>query len=222
MSRRGRAEIVASLLLLLPLPLQLLLPAAARAQGFDVSGPWSIAMQAAPPVRAGGAAAAACTFQGTAGDTQTGSQFSGNIDVALASGPPTGCPASMAASQSGNVTGNQITMGAVMGGGLGQASFSGTLTPAAPVHPGSAVAGTARPAAPVNPGSTITGTFSVTSGPFTGTSGTWNATRLAAPAAAGIPALGARGLAILALLLLGTAVWLLRRRLATGNHRPAA
>jgi hypothetical protein len=211
----ARAAITASMLLL---PL---LPAAARAQGFDVSGSWVISMQAVSRPPAGpGQAPAACNFQGTASDAQTGSQFSGNITVALVSGPG-GCPSSMSASLSGNVTGNQITMGAVMGFGLGQASFTGTLTPAAPVKPGSTTTGTPRPpqpAAPVNPGSTITGPFSVTSGPFTGTSGTWSAVKQAS-AAPGIPALGASGLAILALLLLGAAVWLLKRRLATSDER---
>jgi hypothetical protein len=217
MSQWGRAEIVVSLLLLAP---SLLLPAAALAQGLDVSGSWSIAMQAAPPVRAA-QAPATCSFQGTASDAQAGSQFSGNIGVTLAPGQPNSCPGSMSANLSGNVSGNQLTMGAVMGGGaLGQASFTGTVTPAAPVHSGAAVTGTPRPAAPVNPGSTITGTFSVTGGPFAGTSGTWSAVKLAA-AAPGIPALGGRGLAVLALLLLGTAVWLLRRQLAAGNGRAA-
>jgi hypothetical protein len=213
-----RTAITASLLSALPL---LLPPAAARAQGLDVSGAWAIAMRAVPPGPPSEAPAAGCTFQGTANDSQTGSQFTGNIDVAIASGQSSSCPGAMSASLSGNVSGNQITMGAVMGGGsLGQASFTGTVTPAAPVHPGAATAGTARPAAPVNPGSTITGTFSVTGGPFAGTGGTWSATRLAA--APGIPTLGGRGLALLTLLLLATAVGLLKRRLATGSRRSAA
>jgi hypothetical protein len=213
MSQWGRAGIVASLLLLAP---SLLLPAAVRAQGLDVSGSWTISMQAAPPVRAV-QAPATCSFQGTASDAQTGSQFSGNIAVALAAGQPNSCPGSMSASLSGNVSGNQISMGAVMGGGtLGQATFTGTVTPAAPVHSDAAVTGPPRPAAPVNPGSTITGTFSVSGGPFAGTTGTWSAVKLAV-AAPGIPALGGRGLAVLALLLVGTAFWLLRRRLATGR-----
>jgi hypothetical protein len=203
----GHARTVVPLLLLAS---PLLPPMAAHAQNLDVTGSWAITMQtlprpSAPPVRA--AVPASCVFQGLAGDTQTGSSFSGNIAVALQSGPAS-CPSSMSAPMSGNVTGNQLTMGVVMGGGaLGQASFTGTVTPA-PAGTRSAT----RPAAPVNPGSTITGTFSVTSGPFSGTGGTWSATKQAT-AAPGIPALGARGLAALALLLVIAAVWLLRRKL---------
>jgi hypothetical protein len=209
MRQCGRSGIVVALLLLA----SPLLPMAARAQNLDVTGSWAVTMQATPPLRAE-APAAPCVFQGQAGDTQTGSTFSGNLSVGLQSGPA-GCPSSMSAPLNGNVTGNMLTMGVVMGGGaLGQASFTGTITPA---PAGTRSAG--RPAAPVNPGSTITGTFSVTSGPFAGTAGTWSATKQAA--APGIPALGARGLATLALLLVAAAVWLLRRRLANDRHLPA-
>jgi hypothetical protein len=187
-----------------------LLPAGAlRAQGLDVTGSWSIQMQTLSTASQGHAPVSGCGFQGTTNVNQTGSQFTGGIDVNQASGPGS-CPSAMSATVSGTVAGSQVSMGAVMGSAsLGQATFTGTITPAAPVHPGSA----STPAAPVNPGSTITGTFSVTSGPFNGTGGTWSATKLAAVAA--VPALGARGLTLLALLLLGSALWLLWRRSAS-------
>src|SRR5260370_35788889 len=90
----------------------------------------------------------------------------------------------------GDVTGNQVTMGAMMGGAsFGVASFTGTVTPAAAV----------------GPGSTITGAFSVTSGPFTGTGGAWNAGK-PAPGAAPPPP-GAWGLAPPAPRLVASALW---------------
>jgi hypothetical protein len=174
----------------------LLLPATARAQGFDLTGSWTIQMLTSiPPETRSAAVAAGCAFQGTANVTQTGSQLSGGMLVDMTSGG-TSCPSGMSATLSGDVTGNRVDMGVAVGGGsLGQASFVGTAT-----------------AAVANDPSTMSGTFSATSGPFTGTNGTWSATRLAP--ATSVPTLGVKGLALLAVLLLGTAIWLLWRRAA--------
>ncbi|HYL05899.1 MAG TPA: hypothetical protein VE075_07655 [Thermoanaerobaculia bacterium] len=172
--------------------LSLLLPAGpARAQGLDVTGSWSVRIQTTVSIGVGRPVPLTCGFQGTTTVNQAGSRFSGEIDVNQASGPGS-CPSAMSATLTGDVTGNQVSMGAVMGNpSFGAASFTGTLTSA------------------VAPGSTMSGTFTVTGGPFTGTSGTWNATKLAAVAA--VPALGGWGLALLAAVLLGCSLWLLRR-----------
>jgi hypothetical protein len=176
------------LLLLLPAP-------AAQAQSLDVTGPWSIQMQTVAAEKAA-AVVIGCGFQGTADVVQTGSQFTGDAAVNLSSGGMT-CPPFMSASLSGNVTGNTVSMGMAMGGGtFGTANFTGTVSTAP-----------ARGA-----GTTMTGTFTVTGGPFSGTTGTWNGTQQAPIAA--VPALGAKGLAALALLLLATALWFLLRRSA--------
>ena len=127
------ASITASILLLLP-------AAAAHAKVIDVSGPWVIQMQSI------------CAFRGAANVTQAGSQFSGDISVNAISGPSS-CPQSMSASLSGLVRENQVEMGAIMGGQLGEASFSGTATA----------------------DGILGGTFSVTRGQFTGNQGTWKA-----------------------------------------------
>ena len=174
----------------------LLGPPAAVAQGLDLTGSWAMQLQAFLP-RTEAAAAPNCTFQGTANVAQTGSQLSGDIGVDLTSG--SNCPSTMSATLTGQVTGNRVDMGLVMGGGsFGEASFTGTQTSA---RPGAAA-------------TALGGSFTVTSGPFTGTGGTWTGTRLAPIAA--VPALGARGLAVLGLLLLATATLILRRRRRLG------
>ena len=174
----------------------LLGPAAAGAQGLDLTGSWTMQMTAVRS-QTGAAAAPSCTFQGTANVAQTGSQLSGDVAVDLTAG--SNCPPTMSATLSGQVTGSQIDMGLVMGGGaLGEASFTGTQTSA---RPGAAA-------------TTVGGSFTVTSGPFSSTGGTWTGTRQAPIAT--VPALGARGLAVLALLLLATATLLLRRRRRLG------
>ncbi len=178
----------AALLLLSPLP-------AAQAQGLDVTGSWSIQMHTVFTDR-GGAVVVGCIFEGTANVVQTGSQFGGDATVKLTSGGMT-CPPTMSAGLSGDVTGNTVSMGMAMGGGaFGTGTFTGTVQ--------TAPAGGA--------GTNMTGTFTVTSGPFSDTGGTWSALQLAPIAA--VPALGAKGLTALALLLLATALWFLLRRSA--------
>jgi len=193
MRSRARAPIAASSLLLLPL---LLLPApAARAQSLDVSGSWSIQMRIVSNAHSA-AVVTGCDFQGTANVVQNGSQFTGDASVDLTAGGIT-CPPSMSANLSGDVTGNTVSMGMAMGGGaFGTGTFTGTVLTAA-----------ARGA-----GTNMGGSFTVTGGPFAGTGGTWSATQQAPVAA--VPALGTKGLAALALLLLATALWFLLRRSA--------
>ena len=192
MRSRARAPIAASSLLL---PLLLLSVPAAHAQSLDVTGSWSIQMATMPPAQPK-AGVAGCGFQGTANVVQTGSRFTGDASVDLTSGGMT-CPPFMSANLSGDVTGNTVSMGMAMGGGaFGTATFTGTVLTAA-----------ARGAA-----TNMGGSFTVTGGPFSGTSGTWSATQQAPVAA--VPALGVKGLAALALLLLATALWFLLRRSA--------
>ncbi len=190
---RDRARAAMAALLLLPL---LLLPTpAAHAQGLDVTGSWSIQMLSLRPPAT--AIVASCGFQGTANVVQTGSQFTGDASVDVDFGG-IACPPTMSASLTGNVTGNQVSMGMAMGGGtFGTATFTGTVVTVAE-----------RGAA----GTNMSGTFAVTGGPFSGMSGTWSATQQAPIAA--VPALGAKGLVALALLLLATALWFLLRRSA--------
>src|ERR1700674_887666 len=189
---------------ILALPLIWLLPAASsHAQGLNVTGSWSIQMQTVP--RAGGQAVVAnsCSFQGAANVSQAGSQFGGDISVNETSGGMA-CPSSMSAGLNGTVNGNTVNMGVVMGGGaLGTANFTGAVT-GAPVRTGAAPVRTAA--------TTMGGSFAVTGGPFSGTGGTWSATQLAPLAA--VPALDAKGLAALALLLVATGLWFLLRRSA--------
>ena len=78
--------------------------------------------------------------------------------------------------------------GALMGGPLGEADFSGELTP--------------------NPGGS--GTFDVTSGPFAGSTGSWTAERLLASIE--IPTLTPLALTVLLLLIVVAGYALLRRR----------
>jgi hypothetical protein len=181
----------------LALLLTLLLPApAAHAQGLDVTGSWSIQMHT-QFTDEGGAVVVGCIFDGTANVVQTGSQFTGDATVTLTSGGMT-CPPTMSAGLSGDVTGNTVSMGMAMGGGaFGTGTFTGTVPPAPPKG---------------GAGASMSGTFAVTDGPFAGTGGTWSALQLAPIAA--VPALGPKGLAALALLLLAAALWLLLRRSA--------
>jgi len=183
MKTRAYAAIAASLLL----------PAlAAHAQGLDVTGSWSIRMVAEPPCI--GCPFSLCDFQGTANVFQTGGQVSGDISVDQTSASIL-CPSAMSATLTGDVTGNQVSMGVVTGGAtFGTATFTGAVS-------GAAVRGA---------GTTMSGTFTVTGSPFSGVHGTWSATQQAPVAA--VPALGAKGLAALALLLLATALWFLLRR----------
>jgi hypothetical protein len=196
MRKLAQAALAASMLLMLALP-----PVAARAQSVDLTGAWAIQMQTVTTTAGTKAVVRpSCGFQGDAVVSQSGSALTGNMTVTQNS--TVSCPSSMSASLTGTVTGNTVSMGAVMGvGTLGQASFTGIVAARA--------AGT---------GNGITGSFSVTGGPFTGTGGTFSATRLATTAAT-VPALGGRGMTVLALLLLAAAIAVLWRRPALGGPR---
>jgi hypothetical protein len=171
--------------------------AAAVVPPVDLTGTWSIQMQV---TGAGGQTGVGCAFQGSAEVSQTGSNFTGDISANQTAGPVT-CPSAMAATLSGQVVGSTVNMGAVMGSrAFGVASFVGTISGLA-----TRSSGAARPAA----SPTVAGTFAVTSGPFSGLTGTWSAARAAIAA---VPALDLRGLAVLGTLLLIAAFALLKNR----------
>lgn len=156
-----------------------LLPIAAPAVAQDLSGSWAMDTSATMPDDL-----SQCEFEGSCEMDQDGSSLTGRVFLRLVSGPAD-CPSLMAADLEGSVQGDEVVMGAVMDGGFGQASFTGART------------------------NSFAGEFQVTSGPFTGTTGTWAADRLELSE---IPALGGAGLAVLAVLLAASAALLLRRR----------
>jgi hypothetical protein len=125
-----------------------------------------------------------CVFEGSCEMDQDGSSLTGRVFLHLVSGPAE-CPPLMGADLEGSVQGDEVVMGAVMDGGFGQASFTGART------------------------NSFAGDFVVTEGPFTGTTGTWAAERLELSE---IPTLDVAGLAVLALVLVATGAFFLRRR----------
>lgn len=160
----------------------------------DVSGEWALQTSAFFETAEG--QGADCEFTGDAVITQDGGDLGGTASLALASGDPE-CPAEMSADVDGTVTGNTIEMGLLMGGQLGTAQWSGTVDPQGPEGEG----GTGGP-------------FTVDSGPFTGTTGTWGAQRFGEPSVLEIPTLTALGIVALVALLLAAAAMMLRRRSA--------
>lgn len=137
-----------------------------------------------------------CNFTGTANVVQSGNGLSGTADLMLTSGPPA-CPQEMMANIGGTVSGGgaapEVAMGALMGGQLGTAQFSGNVR---------------------GDGNQVGGTYAVDSGPFMGTSGTWNSLR---HAVAAIPTLAGVALILLAVLLLAGGYFMGRRQ----THRSA-
>jgi len=165
----------------------------AQAQTPDVSGAWTLEVTGLLPDQN-----VACTFQGTAQVVQNGDTISGTAQLTLVSGPE-GCPAEMLAEISGSWDGETL-FGTLEGGDLGTASFTGSV--GAPKAAGVAT----RASVPA-----VQGTYDVTLGGFQGTMGTW-AAAIMVGAQISIPTLGAWALLLLATLLLGTGVWVLRRR----------
>ena len=145
----------------------------------DLSGRWGMDTSAQMPDAAG-----ACVFEGICTMDQDGTDLTGRVELELLSGPPD-CPPVMGADLAGSVQGNQVVMGAVMDAGFGEASFTGERT------------------------NSFAGGFTVTSGPYAGTSGTWLAERQELTE---VPALDGAGIAVLTLLLLAAAALALRRR----------
>lgn len=138
-----------------------------------------------------------CTFQGTAQVTQTGSEISGTAELSLIAGPAA-CPAEMTAAITGVLEGDQIS-GNLLGGNLGEATFTGSLGAGAVAVAARAVSG-------------VQGGYDVTQGPFAGVAGSWAALFRGGQARFAIPTLGVWTLLLLATLLLAAGAWVLRRR----------
>ncbi len=172
----------------------------------DIRGTWSLTANAYLPQVEGAVKPAGefipepnCFFSGTAVvSSQQGSNFSGNASLTLDSGAG-GCPAELFANIQGTVSGNTIEMAMLMGGDLGDGTFSGTISSQTQAQTGGQSQTKAAQAAP--PGRSINGNFAIQAGPFMGVSGGWaGALRSSLE---GIPTLGNLGLLALALLLAG-------------------
>lgn len=150
----------------------------------DYSGTWLLSTTAMLPNDGG-----TCMYEGHAQVTQDGSDLGGTASLMLVNGPAA-CPPEMMASLSGQV-GEQgcVTLGLLLGGQLGEASFSGCP-------------GDAR--------NSLVGSFEVTSGPFEGGGGQWLAALDRSVLA--IPTLSALGLAALVVLLMLVGAWIVRQR----------
>ncbi len=147
-----------------------------------------------------------CLFSGTARVVQVGSRINGPAQLFLDSGPAA-CPAEMMAQLTGTV-GPQGLSGTLNGGDLfGVASFQGQVN-AGGVSLQGTIEFQRRAGAGPAPGGGATGGFSVTSGPFSGGMGTWDAQLTEVM---GIPVLTAAGVAFLTALILLSTIWLLRR-----------
>lgn len=130
-----------------------------------------------------------CTFQGNGNMVQDGNHLFGQADLMLVSGPPA-CPAEMSANLDGMLDGSSF-MGTLDGGAMfGVLAFSGMIGPDC---------------------RSLEGTYSVSSGPFMGVTGTWSS---ALANGFLIPVLDGVGLFLLAGLLAYAGVILLRRRTA--------
>lgn len=161
----------------------------------DLSGFWNLQAQAFLGVGAGkGEAIPDCQFEGSADMNQDGTDLSGSAELSLTAGGAE-CPAMLGGTLSGQVTVDQVDMGMIIMG-MEQGNFSGSAVKAAKGAP----AVTA-----------LAGTFSITAGPFAGTTGNWSAGRGAAPAEE-IPTLGGAGLALATFLLVAAGIFVLGRR----------
>ena len=160
----------------------------------DLTGTWTLQASAFPsPGAVGGVQS--CDFQGTADITQTEGALTGDASMDLVSGPM-GCPPTMSADVTGQVDGSTVQMGMILGE-LGSVDFDGEIAQGA--TQGGAIS--------------LAGGFQVTQGPFTGYSGSWNGVPGGSPPSPlEIPTLTAAGLAALALLLIGSAIFLIVRR----------
>lgn len=196
-------------------PLLLLLAAwtlgfAAQAQtptGFG--GTWNMTVTFELPNEGG-----TCVYEGTAVLTQDGSAISGPTTLTVVSGPFE-CPAEMMADLVGTIEPavDLINLfyvsGTLFGGKLGEASFTGSISPNLGAQAKTAVEPGGRGAITVSTGGQ--GTTSVPSGPFAGATGSWSAALAAAPAALAIPTATPIGLTLFVLLLIGAGTWVLGR-----------
>lgn len=149
----------------------------------DYSGNWMLNTTVILPNDGG-----TCVFEGMANVIQDGMGLGGTATLMLVNGPAA-CPMEMMASLSGQVDGNGcLTLGLLLGGQLGEATFTGC--------PGDAP-------------DSLAGRFSVEMGPFAGATGSWSAVR-AAPSVLEIPTVSALGLTGFVMLLLVAGALLLR------------
>jgi hypothetical protein len=159
--------------------------AMALAQVPDYSGRWDMSTTAALPNNGG-----TCMFEGVANVMQNGTDLTGTVVLMLVGGPAA-CPMEMMADLMGQIgTSGCVELGVLLGGQLGEASFSGC--------PGDVM-------------NSLVGNFDVTAGPFGGGDGGWSA-MLARQFVIEIPTLSIVGLAALAVLLLVLGALLLHRR----------
>lgn len=170
---------------------------------FDPNGTWSLDATVNLP-DAGGT----CEYSGQATLTETSGVLSGSAELFLQTGPGA-CPAEMSGDLSGegSFDGPDFFLGGQITGPLGTTNFSGQLSPEPPV----VVMGVDAPRA-LNPDPGGAGSFQVTTGDFTGSTGTWLAALL--PVSFFSPKLAPAVLTLLLLLLLGSGYWLLVRRQA--------
>lgn len=189
------------------LALAVVAPAALQAQILDLTGTWTLEVEAfpsEPEIAAESAAPAAgpvlqpkqeepCLYSGTVVASQDGNQWTGPAELSLVSGPAE-CPAEMIGDLTGTLSeadGVILIDGFIDGADpTGHSTFAGTISP--------------------NPGGD--GNFAVDEGSFAGTAGTWIAQLQ--HSAEEIPELTPVGLAILTLLLLAAGAWVLSRQAA--------
>jgi len=150
-----------------------------------------------------------CVYEGTVQFSQTGpSEWVGPATLTLVSGPPA-CPAEMMATCTGGLDGG--TFGGTLDGGdmYGFASFSGTEVTAGKIKGtlGDAPDG-AHSKATLAAKAGWQGGFTTSTGPFSGTSGTFVAMR---QSVLEIPTLTETGLLLMAILLMASAVYFLVR-----------
>ena len=156
----------------------------ALAQPPNLSGRWNLS--ASGMLVTGGMP---CTFQGHGDMMQDGNQLSGQAELMLVSGPAE-CPAEMSANLAGMLDGPSF-VGTLDGGQMfGMLNFSGMLG---------------------QDGRSLEGNYSVTSGPFMGTTGAWNSALVDGFL---IPVLDVAGILLLTVLLAYTGSKLLRRKIA--------
>ena len=149
----------------------------------DLSGQWTLQATGQLPGEE-----TPCVFQGGGSMTQTGDQVTGQATLMLVSGPAA-CPAEMMADLSGLVEGSAF-FGTLDGGEMfGMLQFQGTIG---------------------QEETTLVGTYEVEpEGPFSGTTGTWQA--MIAQSILAIPTANAATLTLLAALLAAASLLFLRQ-----------
>ena len=146
-----------------------------------------------------------CIFDGTALITQDGTVLTGTASLTRTSGPGA-CPSDLTAEVTGSVLKNNVVLGLLLGGQLGEATFT---SPAAPNMMQSANGDTGKVKAD---GMSLAGGFEVTKGDFMGQTGSWGAMMVAKMDDFPIPTLAFYGGLTLVLLLLVMGGFRIRRR----------